>query len=284
MEDSLKFMKHLCFVNGINSQLWSPGAYHQNSYLHSPEQNPFHVKDTLTQSSNLNQHNFLNSYIQKNETTELTPFSTFPKIPAPRGLLLDINWPLFPAALVHFRYLRQGSSSAHMSIWCGFLPKYPNGRKPGVPEWKDWYKSKRTTKFLSFFPCNYEISGIAIIWHSPKVVALYALTDAPGHHSRVTKFSTDYPRISKDGSIFILPYMKLNLFLANIHFPLWVLYFISRAGQSWLSTISCIRLGIACTRFPWWQFPLAHIHLCILFFFLAFVKFLPSSGYERLFL
>lgn len=64
--------------------------------------------------------------------------------------------------------------------------------------------------------------------------------------------------------------MKLKIFLVsvlNIHFPFWVIYFISRAGQSWLSTISCIRLGIVCTRFPCWQFPLAHIHLHILFFF-----------------
>lgn len=55
--------------------------------------------------------------------------------------------------------------------------------------------------------------------------------------------------------------------LLNIHFPFWVLYFTSRAGQSWLSTTSCIRSGIACTRFLWWQFSLAHINLSILFFF-----------------
>lgn len=66
--------------------------------------------------------------------------------------------------------------------------------------------------------------------------------------------------------------MKLKIFLAsvlNIHFLFWVLYFIPRAGQSWLSPISCILLGIASTRFPCWQFPLAHIHLHILlsFFF-----------------
>lgn len=114
---------------------------------------------------------------------------------------------------------------------------------------------KGAAKISLFFFYNYEISGIPIIWHSPKVVALQALTDinTPGQNSRVTKPSIDYPRISKEGRIFILPYMKLKVFLAsvlNTHFPFWVLYFISRAGQSWLSTISCIRLGIACTRFP----------------------------------
>lgn len=94
---------------------------------------------------------------------------------------------------------------------------------------------------------------------------------APGHRSRVTKFSAlqitqEFQR--KEAYSFF--HMKLNLFLAsvlNTHFPFWVLYFISRAGQSRLSTISCIRLGIACTRFPWWQFLLAHIHLPILVFF-----------------
>lgn len=87
--------------------------------------------------------------------------------------------------------------SAHMSIWCGFVPKYPRGRKPGLPEWQDWYKSKRTSKILFFF-CNYVISEIPTIWHSLKLLhcMLWGINTAPGQHSRVTKFSIDYPRIS----------------------------------------------------------------------------------------